>query len=154
VDTRYAAVGFLYHAASNKVLLHHRDGNTTFYPRTWAGFGGSNEPEDHGDPVVTWRREMLEELGVTLEPDQVRLIRSYVNADVGRQRHIFYAVWPSLATAFVLTEGDGYAWFPLDEAIHLPDLMRFAHHDLMVLRDLVAQDAAAPRSPLVTTDQD
>jgi 8-oxo-dGTP pyrophosphatase MutT (NUDIX family) len=138
VDTRYAAVGFLYHAASQQVLLHHRDGNTTRYPNSWAGFGGTDEPADGGDPAVTWRREMHEELGITLALDQIRLIRSYLNADVGRMRHMFFAVWPSLDTDFVLTEGDGYGWFPLDDAISLPDLMAFARDDLIVLRDLIA----------------
>ena len=139
---RYAAVGFLYHAASGKVLLHRRDGNTAFYPHTWAGFGGSNEPEDGGVPARTWRRELREELGIALTLDQINPIRSYVNPEVGRARHVFYAVWPTLDDDFALTEGEGYAWFPLQEAITLPDLMRFAQDDLGLLRTIVARDAA------------
>jgi 8-oxo-dGTP pyrophosphatase MutT (NUDIX family) len=142
VVARYAAVGFLFHAATRQVLLHHRDANTSFYPETWAGFGGSNEPEDDGDPPVTWRREMREELGIALTFDQIKPLRSYVNPHVGRLRYIFYVVWPSLDDDFALTEGDGYAWFPLDEAIALPDLMELARDDLVCLRDTVAQDAA------------
>jgi 8-oxo-dGTP pyrophosphatase MutT (NUDIX family) len=137
VVERYAAVGFLYHVASGQVLLHRRDGNTAFYPHTWAGFGGSNEPDDGGEPAVTWQREMREELGVALAPDAIRLIRSYVNTEVGRWRHMFYATWPSVDDEFALTEGAGYAWFSLAEAIELPDLMRFARNDLIALRALV-----------------
>jgi 8-oxo-dGTP pyrophosphatase MutT (NUDIX family) len=150
----YAAVGFLYHPASGQVLLHRRDGNTTFYPRTWAGFGGSNEPEDGGDPAATWRREMREELGIALSPDQIRPIRSYVNPEVGRWRHTFYAAWPSPDDQFALTEGDGYAWFPLAEAIELPDLMRFARDDLLELRELVDRDRHPTTPPLVTNAQE
>jgi len=143
VVDRYAAVGFLFHAATGQVLLHRRNGNTTFYPHTWAGFGGSNEPEDEGDPAVTWRREMREELGIVLTLDQITLLRSYINPHVIRRRHIFYAEWPSVDDQFALTEGAGYAWFPLDEAIGLPDLMELARGDLIALRDTVA------RPPLV-----
>ena len=144
---RYAAVGFLYHVASGKVLLHRRDGNTTFYPWTWASFGGSNEPEDGGDPAVTWRREMREELGVELRPDQIQAIHAYVNPEVGRWRHIFYAEWPSLDDQFALTEGAGYSWFPLDDAIALPDLMRFARDDLIALGRLARRNTAPEYGP-------
>jgi 8-oxo-dGTP pyrophosphatase MutT (NUDIX family) len=107
VVERYAAVGFLFHAASGQVLLHRRDGNTTFYPHTWAGFGGSNELDDCGQPAVTWQREMREELGVGLTLEQIHPIRSYVNPEVGRWRHMFYAEWPTVDGAFALTEGAG-----------------------------------------------
>ena len=136
---RYAAVGFLVHAATGQVLLHHRDANTAFYPETWAAFGGSNELEDGGDPAVTWRREMREELGITLAPDQIRFLRTYINPHYQRRRYIFYAEWPSVDDRFALTEGDGYAWYSLDAAIALPDLMDLARGDLILLRDTVAR---------------
>ena len=135
--TRYAAVGFLYHAASRQVLLHHRDAGASVYPECWAGFGGRDEPRDDGDPVATWRREMREELGVDLSREQIIPLRQYINPDVGRPRYIFYVAWPSLNDDFALTEGDGYAWIPLDEAIVLPDLMDLARGDLLFLRDAV-----------------
>jgi ADP-ribose pyrophosphatase YjhB (NUDIX family) len=132
----YAAVGFLYHRATRQVLLHRRDDQTPHYPHQWAGFGGTSDPEDGGDPVVTWRREMLEELGVDLTAAQVRPLLEYVNPDYDRRRYIFYAEWPTPEDRFPLTEGAGYAWFPIDEAIALPDLMELARADLMMLRYL------------------
>lgn len=145
--TRYAAVGFLYHAASRQVLLHHRDASASHYSDCWAGFGGSDEPEDGGNPAATWRREMREELGVELAPDQITPLRQYVNPDVGRPRYVFYAVWPTPDDTFVLGEGDRYAWVPLDEAIVLPDLMDLARGDLLFLRDAVS-GAAGPAAQL------
>jgi 8-oxo-dGTP pyrophosphatase MutT (NUDIX family) len=147
----YAAVGFLYHGATRKVLLHHRDAQAPHYADQWAGFGGISDPEDGGDPAVTWRREMLEELGVDLAPEQVRPLWEYVNPDYGHPRHIFYAEWPTLDDSFVLTEGDSYAWFPIDEAIVLPDLMELARADLIMLRYLTASSASTP-SPASTPD--
>jgi 8-oxo-dGTP pyrophosphatase MutT (NUDIX family) len=137
VVTRYAAVGFLYHAASRQVLLHHRDAGASLYPECWAGFGGRDEPEDGEDPVATWRREMREELGIELAAEQVRPLRQYINPDDGSPRYIFYVIWPSLNDTFTLSEGDGHAWIPLDEAIVLPDLLDLARGDLLFLRDAV-----------------
>jgi 8-oxo-dGTP pyrophosphatase MutT (NUDIX family) len=139
VVARYAAVGFLFHAATRQVLLHHRDANTAFYPETWAAFGGSNEPEDGGDPAATWRREMREELGIALAPNQIHFLRTYINPRYNRRRYIYYAAWPSTDDQFALGEGDGYAWFSLDAAIALPDLMELARGDLILLREMVRQ---------------
>jgi 8-oxo-dGTP pyrophosphatase MutT (NUDIX family) len=143
VAALYGAVGFLYHPASRQVLLHHRDANAARYANVWAGFGGMCEPEDGVDPVATWRRELREEIGIELAPDRVRPLRAYLNPDTGRTRHVFYAEWPSLDQDFVLTEGDGYAWFPLDEAIELPDLTELARGDLLFLRGIVGSAASA-----------
>jgi 8-oxo-dGTP pyrophosphatase MutT (NUDIX family) len=151
---RYAAVGFLYHAASRQVLLHHRDAGASLYPECWAGFGGRDEPQDGGDPAVTWRREMREELGVELVPEQIRPLRQYINPDVGRPRYVFYVVWPSLDQSFTLNEGDGYAWIPLDEAIVLPDLMDLARGDLLFLRDAVGHRNAPATDTEVTLQQE
>ena len=140
MPSRYAAVAFLYHAPTRQVLLHHRDNRASIYPECWAGFGGSNEPEDGGDPIVTCRRELREELGIEITPERIRPLRQYVNPDIGRPRHIFYVEWPELTQDFALAEGDGYAWFPLDAAIVLPDLMAYAHDDLLCLRDRVLRN--------------
>jgi ADP-ribose pyrophosphatase YjhB (NUDIX family) len=134
---RYAAVGFLYHAASRQVLLHHHDAGAVQYHECWAGFGGPDKPEDGADPAATWRRAMHDELGIELTPEQVKPLRQYINPDVGLPRYVFYVVWPSLDKRFTLNEGDGYAWIPLDEAIVLPDLMDLARGDLLFLRDAV-----------------
>ena len=79
---RYASVGFLYHAASRQVLLHHRDARASLYPECWAGFGGRDEPQDGGDPSATWRREMREELGVELSPEVIDSPQSLITAQV------------------------------------------------------------------------
>lgn len=138
MDTRYTAGGFLYHATTGSVLLHHRDANAPRYPNLWAGFGGISEPADRGDPVATWRREMREELGVELAPEQVRPIQDQLNPRTGRHRYAFYAEWPTRDESFALTEGDDYGWFPLEDALALPDIVDRARDDLLVLRDLLA----------------
>jgi len=112
VPELYGSVGVLYHRASGKVLLHHRDGKAPHYANLWAGFGGLGEPEDGGDPVATWQREMREELGIELRREQIVPLREYISPHSGRPRYIFYVLWPTLDTEhFVLGEGDGFGWF-------------------------------------------
>lgn len=54
VVVRGVAVGFLYHAASGKVLLHLRGADAPPNPGRWAFFGGRSELEDGGDLLATW----------------------------------------------------------------------------------------------------
>ncbi len=135
---RDVAVGFLYHAASGKVLLHLRAADTPTNPGKWAFFGGRSEPEDGGDLLATWLREMREELGVTLDPTRVVSLR-HGAYDNGTRWHDFYCEWPSLDQDFVLTEGQRYAWFTLDEALSLPDLADYGREDLRLFRELLAR---------------
>ena len=89
VVVRDVAVGFLYRQASAKVLLHLRDVDAPPNPGKWAFFGGRTEPEDGGDLLATWCREMRQELGVTLNTAGVVSLRhgTYGN---GRRWHDFY----------------------------------------------------------------
>lgn len=127
------AVGFLYHRASGKVLLHLRDVDKPPSAGKWAFFGGRAESQDAGDLGTTWCREMHEELGVTLDPAQVVSLRRGTYDD-GTRWHDFYCIWPSLDQEFVLTEGQRYAWFTLDEAFGLPDIADYAREDLVIFR--------------------
>lgn len=128
------AVGFLYHAASGKVLLHLRGTDQSPSQGMWAFFGGRCEPEDGGDLLTTWCREMREELGITLDPARVVSLRRGTY-DGGRQWHDFYCEWPSLDENFVLSEGQCFAWVTLDEGLRLPDLANYAQEDLYLFRD-------------------
>jgi len=128
------AVGFLYHVASGKVLLHLRSIDAPPSAGKWAFFGGRSEPEDGGDLLVTWCREMREEIGVTLDPARVMPLRHGIYDD-GRRWRDFWSEWPSLDEDLVLTEGQRYAWFTLDEALSLPDLADYAREDLLLFRE-------------------
>lgn len=130
------AVGFLYHVASGKVPLHLRGVDAPPSAGKWAFFGGRSEPEDGGDLLVTWCREMREEIGVTLDPARVMSLRHGIYGD-GRRWHDFWCEWPSLDEDLVLTEGQRYAWFTLDEALSLQDLADYAREDLLLFRERV-----------------
>ncbi len=128
------AAGVLYHAQTDSVLLHHRDAGAPTDADCWHPFGGYSEPADGGDPVATWRRELREELGVDVPAALVRpLFQDEVAS--GRVVHVFWAEWPTRSEDFVLGEGDGFAWFPLEAALRLPDLTDRARERLLRLRD-------------------
>jgi 8-oxo-dGTP pyrophosphatase MutT (NUDIX family) len=135
------AVGFLYHLASGKVLLHLRDVDKPPGAGMWAFFGGRSEPVDGGNLVETWRREMQEELGAILDPARIESLRHGVYDD-GRCWHDFAYEWPTLDETFVLTEGQRYAWFTIDEALALPDLVAYAADDLRLFRERQAQESS------------
>ncbi|HEV2123117.1 MAG TPA: NUDIX domain-containing protein [Chloroflexota bacterium] len=135
----YYCCGTLYHAAYQSVLLHHRDPHAPVNPNTWALFGGGSEPADGGDPAITWIREMQEELGVHLSREQIIPLCDYLNPRSGLYRYVCYASWPSRDTQFQLGEGDGYAWFTLDEALTHPDLTSGTRTDLLRLGEYLKE---------------
>ena len=130
------AVGFLYHRPSGSVLLQLRDVNKPPNAGKWAFFGGRAEPEDGGDLLATWCREICEELGVTLDPARVVSLRHGTD-ESGLRWHDFYCEWPSLDAEFALAEGQRYAWFTIEEALLLPDLADYAREDLRLFRGLL-----------------
>lgn len=142
MNKTYGAVGFLFHTAARTVLLHHRDGNALVNPNRWGFFGGSNEDEDAGNPVATWLRELHEELGIVLEAEQVTPFGEGEPSS-GMHRYVFYCEWPTLAEDFVLGEGQGFAWFSLDDAVQLSTLTPFAREDLLLFRDRLASLGSA-----------
>ena len=109
-DSFYEVCGFLFHRASGKVLLHHRGSDAPLNPNKWALFGGGSEPEDAGDPVATWCREMFEELGLRLERAQVLTLFDYLSPRSGVHR-LFSALngppRPKTSCSAKVTDTDG-----------------------------------------------
>jgi 8-oxo-dGTP pyrophosphatase MutT (NUDIX family) len=129
----YGATGFLFHVSTRKVLLHLRDPDAPIYPNSWSFFGGSSEVIDGGDPVRTWLRELREELGIVVRPDQA-IPLSEGHFASGKRRYAFYCLWPELAEDFVLGEGQAFAWFDLSDAMQLPALTPVARQDLRLFQ--------------------
>lgn len=137
----YASGGVLFHAATRQLLLQHRTDDAPVYPGQWGLFGGGEEPEDGGDPVATFRRELGEELGVTLDPALLRSLGKTTGRN-GAPRHLYAYPWPAPTHDFVLGEGQGFAWFTIDEALSLAQLIPLAAECLLLL--VVALGDGAP----------
>lgn len=130
--TPYYAVGVLYHRLTGRILLHHRGADAATAPGRWALFGERSEPEGNGDPLATWRREMHEELGIALPASRIVFLADYDY--LGLWRVVFAAERPTLTDDFVLGEGQGYAWYGLEEALAHPGVADQTKADLRRLR--------------------
>lgn len=135
---RFSSLGFLYNINTKSVLLHHRDDKTPVNPNKWAFFGGSNEgPET---PVQAFIREIKEELGVTIHEDEVIQLRDYFNEQFQRHRYVFYAKSKLAEAEFILREGQGLAWVPLEEVFSY-DITEKTKNDLEFFIKFVVKDS-------------
>ena len=127
MSEKYFAGGFLYHRPSRKVLLQFRGSKTPHSPNTWCFLGGWSEDDDRGDPRTTWCREMREELGVSIDPQDATPLADYVPASSPYHRHIFYREWSTLEEDFSFPQDEedlaAVRWFTLEEALALPNLL-------------------------------
>ena len=121
------AGGFLYNRKDGTILLHHRDANTKINPDKWAFFGGLNEGSETF--VECFVRELREEIGLSIRPEQAILLREYLNTDMGTYRVIFYVESDISASELVLGEGAGFEWVPIEKAFSY-DLTEKTQDDL------------------------
>jgi 8-oxo-dGTP pyrophosphatase MutT (NUDIX family) len=127
VPEPFAAACFLYDRATQSVLLHQRDGNTTVNPNKWAFFGGHCEPGE--TDVACCLRELKEEIGLSLRPRDLKRLRRYMNSELGQYRVVFYVEKRVELADLVLSEGAGFAWIELAKVETL-DLSARARDDL------------------------
>jgi 8-oxo-dGTP pyrophosphatase MutT (NUDIX family) len=128
LHTEFWAGGFLYDRVQASVFLHHRDGNTRMNPHKWAFFGGHSEAGE--TYLACFVREIAEEIGLHIEPEQAVYLREYLNPLVNQYRVVFYIETDIAADRLVLGEGAGFGWFRLDE-VHRLDLAQKTREDLV-----------------------
>ena len=113
---------------AGEVLLQLRDDKDWIpFPNMWAIPGGMLEAGESAAECI--RREVREELGVTLAPEEIRLLevrgRSY------GIEHAFAARLDLPAEAITLTEGQRVAWFSQAQITE----MSLAYEDSTVLAE-------------------
>ena len=133
-EDRFYAGGFLYNPKTRSVLLHLRDGNTKFNPNKWAFFGGLQEGDEK--PTETFIREVQEELGISLQKDEVIPLRDYLNTVLQTYRYVFYAESDLEISQMTLGEGAGFDWVPIDR-IREYDLTELTEKDLVYFIETV-----------------
>ena len=111
MEEKFYSGGYLYNPKTQSVLLHLRDGKTTINPHKWAFFGGASEEGEA--PVVTFIREMHEELGICILPDEVKLLRDYMNNERDIHRYVFFVESETAKEHMQLGEGADFGWIPL-----------------------------------------
>lgn len=105
---------FFYDEEAKRILLHRRDHNTASSPEKWDCFGG--KVEDNGETTYeAFLRELCEELGITIEKNNVNKLEFNINNGV-----VYYAPLSMKDTSKIrLGEGAGFSWFTLECALRL-----------------------------------
>jgi len=111
VDHHFVAAAVLVNA--DQVLLCHRHPNRRWYPNVWDVPGGHI---DAGElPADAVRRELREELGVTIRIDNAEPFRIYEPAPDLTLHAWVVSEWSGAVTNLAPAEHDEIGWFGLDE---------------------------------------
>lgn len=106
---------FLYNPERKEVLLHKRDGNTQINPHKWAFFGGLMEGVE--SPTEALVRELNEELGLQVMPEDITPLCDYWNEERDTHRYSFYIVSDKRKDEMTLGEGADFDWITLDTVL-------------------------------------
>lgn len=130
---KFYAGGFFYNPKTHSVLLHKRDTKTKINPNSWAFFGGSSE--DGETPQQTFIREIHEELSITIAPEKVQTLCSYLNEEYQTWRYVFFVESDMEKSEMKLTEGTDFDWITLEKVFDYDltektarDLKTFLHY--------------------------
>jgi 8-oxo-dGTP pyrophosphatase MutT (NUDIX family) len=110
---KFYAGGFLYNPKLNAVLLHKRDAKAKVNPNSWAFFGGLNE--DQETPKQTFKRELQEELNITIPENKIKPLCDYFNNELQTYRYVFFVESDLPKEQMNLSEGEDFDWIPLDK---------------------------------------
>ncbi|MGL4745953.1 MAG: NUDIX hydrolase [Dermatophilaceae bacterium] len=114
-----------------QVLMYLRDDKPEIpYPGMWSLLGGMLEPDESAAECI--RREIAEEIGITLDPDHVRHIRTR-DLHYGVE-HTFFAPVDFEIDDVVLTEGQRLGWFTEFEVA----TTKLAYEDNQILAEFFA----------------
>ena len=141
---RFTSCGFLYNPRNKTVLLHLRDGKTSFHPNQWAFFGGVNEGRETTEEC--YRREMEEEIGFAPSPENIHFLRRDFNPEARVYFYVFFSIHEGPIESFALREGADFAWVPLDAALDL-NLVDYARKDLEFFRETVVKQEPRKADP-------
>lgn len=126
---------------ADQVLLQKRDRRPRLYPGRWAIFGGGLQDGEPPDQAAC--REVAEELGYTIRPEELELLGRFQVTGASRNSLVHYyrcpltRSWWDLVLALrhapnLELEGDGLALFTHEELdyLHLrcPDRMALERH--------------------------
>ncbi len=131
LEEKFYAGGFLYNPKTKEVLLHLRDNKTKNNPNLWAFFGGLNQKGEV--PKETFRRELKEELSVSLDDSDIKPLCNYFNPDFKTHRYVFYAERQNQLRKFELKEGEDFRWFTLKE-VFTQKLSKRTRQDLILFK--------------------
>ncbi len=117
-----------------RVLLQFRDSRAPVDALRWSLFGGEVEPGENSDTAVL--RETNEELGISLQYDQLIRIADFAKKGLGGEKSaVIYTSTRTVAWGdFRVHEGAGAGFFTLKEIENLPNVTVFAKEAVKLLQ--------------------
>lgn len=115
----------IYSSVKQAVLMQHR-GPPCPNANKWGLFGGHSEMGE--TPMATLLRELQEELGVLFFAEMIEKLFEFRKPS-GLIGHIFLLKTDCEKESFVLGEGQGFDWIPIDAVLNL-DLTLSAKYSL------------------------
>lgn len=111
----YYASGFLFHPASEQILLHQDPTSDT---PEWSLFSGANKAKE--TPEQTFYRIIRDELGIEVDITACHVVYDYQHREKKVPHYIFYAVVDEAYDEEVLLTEHKTAWFYFRQIIKLP----------------------------------
>lgn len=98
----------------DRVLLCHRSPHRRWYPDVWDFPGGHIEAGER--PVAALQRELREELGIEIEPDNIRTLVQVVRLESDLDLTLFLVeAWTGTVSNLEPEEHDHVEWFHAEE---------------------------------------
>ncbi len=134
---KFFSGGFLYNPKNSCILLHQRDGNTTFNPYAWAFFGGLNEGDEN--EIECFQRELEEEIGLKVKIKDIIYLDDYLNEEFNTHRYIYYVISDVKIEDLNLGEGAGFGWININN-LDKVKLTEKTERDLKTFQKKVLKD--------------
>jgi len=117
MHNEFYASGFLYHSASQQILLQQ-------YPSLsqpsmyWSLFGGMNQTDETSEQAFL--RILAVNLGLTVTPNACFAVYDYVQKNRNTPRFIYYAIVDTLYDEEALLTENKTSWFSFKQVAKLP----------------------------------
>jgi 8-oxo-dGTP diphosphatase len=107
----------------DRILVYRRDSNTKYFPLHLDLPGGGKDGDE--TPFDTFKREVMEEFGINIQPDDICYVRRYHSAMVEGEFAYFPVAKLSTQSESDIRLGDEglrYTLMNIDDFIHAPDV--------------------------------
>lgn len=117
MHNEFYASGFIYHPASQQILLHQYPAKPN-QPSLWSLFGGKSQGKE--TPEKTFHRIITEKLGLEVPVDACFTVYDYYHKDKAMPHHIHYAILEQMPDEDSLETEYTVSWFAFKQIAKLP----------------------------------
>jgi len=107
-----AGVAIIIENKKGEFLLHLRDGDAPHMKNQWCLLGGRVESGSGETPEQAAAREITEETGIVVKPENLRFFKKIILQDVVRQSHIYHIRLDLDDKDIKVGEGKEFRFFP------------------------------------------